>query len=96
MSAFVDRLAAAWWQWMFAASIQVTVLLLIALVVALSIRLRRAEIVTMTKMGCSRLSIASILGSQIAIIATLSFGIALALTIATNQFGPELVRWLIL
>ena len=66
------------------------------LVVVLSIRLRRAEIMTMSKMGCSRFKIASILGSQISIILLASVVIAIGLTIATNAFGPELVRYLIL
>ena len=70
--------------------------IMMALVFILSIRLRRAEIVTMSKMGCSRFKIASILGSQITIILAMSFGIAAVLTLATNEFGPELVRLLIL
>lgn len=71
-------------------------LLLMALVAALSVRLRRTEITTMTKMGCSRFTVASVLGSQIAIIVAVSISIASLLTLATSSFGPDLVRYVIL
>jgi len=76
--------------------VSMVTLVMMALVIALSIRLRRAEIVTMSKMGCSRHAIAAILGCQIAIILVSSCAIAAMLTAATNEFGPELVRMLIL
>jgi hypothetical protein len=50
----------------------------------------------MTKMGCSRFTIASILGSQIAIILATSIAVAALLTLATNSLGSELVRYFIL
>lgn len=78
------------------AVVSLVTLLMLTLVIVLSIRLRDAEIVTMSKMGCSRFAIASILGNQIAIILVASSAIATALTGATNEYGPELVRLLIL
>ncbi len=74
------------------ALVSLVTLLLMALVIALSIRLRRAELVTMTKIGCSRFMIASILGSQLAIVFLASFILAAALTATTNSLAPELVR----
>jgi len=69
---------------------------MMALVVVLSIRLRHAEIVTMSKMGCSRFTIASVLGSQIAIIVIASSAFAATLALLTEVYGSELVRLLIL
>jgi putative ABC transport system permease protein len=78
------------------ALVSMVTLLMITLVIVLSIRLRRAEIVTMSKMGCARHKIASILGSQIAIIFAASVAVAAVLTLVTNQYGPELVRLFVL
>ena len=69
-------------------------LLTISLVIVLSIRLRRDEIVTMSKMGCSRFAVASILGSQIMIILAVSALFAAVLTLITGAYGPEIVRLL--
>ena len=77
------------------AVVSAVTLLTMALVIALSIRLRRAEIVTMSKLGCSRFTIASILAVQIAIILAASSAIAATLTAITDAYGPELVRLLI-
>jgi len=66
------------------------------LVIVLSIRLRRGEIATMSKMGCSRFTIASILGSQILIILAISAVSASVLTLITDAYGRELIRLLIL
>jgi len=70
-------------------------LLTMSLVIVLSIRLRRAEIATMSKMGCSRFAIASILGSQILILLVLSSVSAAVLTLITDAYGAELVRFLV-
>jgi hypothetical protein len=78
------------------ALVSLVTLLMMTLVIVLSIRLRRAEIVTMWKMGCSRCKIASIRGGQIAITLAASFAIATLLTVGTNAYGPELVRFLFL
>ncbi len=68
----------------------------LALVVVLSIRLRRQEIATMTKMGCSRFMVASVLSGQLVIILAVSAAVATILTLITSAYGPELVRMLIL
>ncbi len=78
------------------ALISLVTLLTITLVFVLSIRLRRAEMMTMSKMGCSRYKIASILGSQITIILAVSAIIASILAVATNVYSPLLVRLFIL
>jgi putative ABC transport system permease protein len=77
------------------ALVSLVTLVMMGLVIALSIRLRRAEITTMSKMGCARHTIASIIGSQIAIILAAGAAIAALLTRITYQFGPELVRFII-
>lgn len=71
-------------------------LVMIGLVMVLSVRLRQTEINTIFKMGCSRFTIAAILGSQILIILALGSALALIMTWVTNQYGPEVVRALIL
>jgi putative ABC transport system permease protein len=76
--------------------VSLVTLFTISLVIVLSIRLRRAEIVTMSKMGCSRFTIASVLGSQITIIVLASAAIATTLALLTDVYGSELVRMLIL
>lgn len=73
----------------------VTVLMMI-LVIVLSIRLRRAELLTMTKIGCSSYRIVSILSGQIAIIVVASFVLAALLAFATHRFGFQLVRFFVL
>ena len=78
------------------AVVSLVTLLTISLVIVLSIRLRRGEIVTMRKMGCSRYKIASILGSQILIIFAISAAGATVLTLTTDAYGRELMRLLIL
>jgi putative ABC transport system permease protein len=78
------------------AVVSLATLLSLALVIILSMRLRRAEITTMSKLGCSRFTIASVLGSQIAIVVLASLLLATALALLTDFYGPELVRLLIL
>jgi putative ABC transport system permease protein len=67
-----------------------------ALVFLLSLRLRRREIDTMSKIGGSRLSIGTLLVSEI--VAVLIAGVLLAglLTVLTAQFGEGLIRALLL
>lgn len=64
----------------------------VGLVVALSIRLRRGEIVTMTKLGCSRFAVAQILGSQVAIMLGISLLAAAGFTMLAAAYGQELMR----
>ena len=77
------------------AIVSMVTLLAIVLVVVLSIRLRRDEITTVSKIGCSRGTIASILGSQLLIILVISAVCTFVLTLLTDAYGRELVRWLI-
>ncbi|MEM8671878.1 MAG: ABC transporter permease [Planctomycetota bacterium] len=69
-------------------------LIMIGLVISLSVRLRRSEMITMRKMGCSRYTIASVLGCQMTVIFIISATLAVLLTFATNQFGPNVIRLL--
>jgi len=67
-----------------------------ALVFLLSLRLRRREIETMTKIGGSRLSIGTILVSEVVAVLVLGVGLAGALTLVTSQFGAGIIRaWLL-
>ena len=54
------------------------------------------RIVTMSKLGCSRFTLASVLGSQIVAIVLASLALATILALLTDAYGPELVRLLIL
>jgi putative ABC transport system permease protein len=76
--------------------VSLVTLAVLALVIMLSIRLRRRELITMTKMGCSRSAIGSILGSQIAIIVCGSLLLATMLTALVAVYGEELVRQVVL
>ncbi|MCH9656868.1 MAG: ABC transporter permease [Planctomycetes bacterium] len=78
------------------AVVSLVTMLTVSLVLVLSIRLRRGEIATMKKIGCSRFTIAVLLGSQIMIIIVFSVVLASILTLITNAYGPELVRFLLL
>lgn len=62
------------------------------LVFALSLRLRKREIQTMTRIGGSRLRIAGILLSEIAVVMLMSVGLAAGLTVITSQFGSAAIR----
>ena len=67
-----------------------------ALVFLLSLRLRRREIETMSKIGGSRLRIGSLLASEV--VAVLVVGVLLAggLTLLTSRFGAGIIRALLL
>jgi len=67
-----------------------------ALVFLLSLRLRRREIETMTKIGGSRLSIGTILVSEVVAVLVLGVFLAGVLTLVTSQFGTGIIRaWLL-
>ena len=67
-----------------------------ALVFLLSLRLRRREIETMTKIGGSRGRIGTILVSEVAAVLVLGVLLAGLLTVMTSQFGAGFIRaWLI-
>ncbi len=74
----------------------ISTLLMMTLVFALSIRLRRREMETMTKIGCSRGTIASLLGCEIGVVLAAGVAIAIGLTTAAHAWGPALLREVLL
>jgi ABC-type antimicrobial peptide transport system permease subunit len=67
-----------------------------SLVFMLSIRLRRREIETMTKIGGAKGSIAAVLASEVAVVLVLGALVALGLTLITSQLGSWAVRAVLL
>ena len=78
------------------ALVGVATLATIALVFLLSIRLRRAEIETMTRIGAPPARIIAILGSEVLLVLTASLLVAGLLTAAVTVWGDDLFRWLLL
>ena len=70
--------------------------LAVALVFALSLRLRRQELSTMTRIGASRFRLIAIVGWEILMVIGLSGGMAAGLTFVTRQFGEDVIRWFLL
>jgi putative ABC transport system permease protein len=68
--------------------------LFVLLVVLLSLRLRKREMETMFKIGCSRSTISLLLISELGIIACISIVVAGALLVSLLRFAPDLVRLL--
>ena len=68
----------------------------IALVFLLSIRLRRAEIRTMTRLGAAPGRVITIIGSEILLVLIASVLTAALLTGVATAFGDELFRWILL
>ncbi|MFC1825200.1 hypothetical protein ACFL9T_21010 [Thermodesulfobacteriota bacterium] len=68
--------------------------LAIVLVFALSLRLRQKEIKTIFKLGCSRMTIARLVGAEIFIIVLFSGILCGAMVFAVDQFSNDLVRML--
>ena len=66
----------------------------IVLVFALSLRLRQREIQTIFKLGCSRMTIAKLVGAEIFIIVLFSGILCGAMVYTVNQFSNDLVRML--
>ena len=67
-----------------------------ALVILLSLRLRRREIETMNKIGGSRLTVGTLLVSEVVAVVVIGFVLAGVLTLVTHQFGAGLIRtWLL-
>ncbi len=66
------------------------------LVFMLSIRLRRREVVTMTKIGGSRATVLSILASEILVVLVLSVTLAAGLTLLTAIYGSSIIRSVLL
>jgi putative ABC transport system permease protein len=65
-----------------------------ALVVALSIRLRRRELETMRRIGASPGRMRAILASEVVLVVTAGVVIAAALTAAVRHFGGVVIRFL--
>ena len=74
----------------------IATILSIFLVFMLSLRLRRREIQTMARIGCSRFRIASIVTCEVVLVIGVSVGIAGTLTILTRRFGDDAIRWFLL
>ncbi len=70
--------------------------LLVVLVVMLSLRLRRREMQTMFKLGCSRSMIFLLLTAELCIIALVSLTLTVVLTAVTARHVDEILRGLIL
>lgn len=68
----------------------------IALVFLLSIRLRRSEIHTMTRLGAAPGRVIAIIGSEILLVLIASVMTAALLTGVATAFGDELFRWILL
>ena len=64
----------------------------IILVFALSLRLRQREIETVFKLGCSRMTIARLVASEIFIIVFTSGALCSAMVFIVDQFSNDLVR----
>ncbi len=71
-------------------------ILAILLVFSLSLRLRQREIHTIFKLGCSRGTIAKLLGAEIIIIVLMSGLVCGVLVFMASQFSSDLVRMLII
>jgi len=67
-------------------------LTLVVLAFLLSLRLRRGEIATMSRIGGSRARIASILSMEMAGVLVIGLAAAGVLTLAIGQLAPEVVR----
>ena len=70
-------------------------LLTICSVFWLSVRLRRRELATLEKIGCSRRFVGGVLGAEIALVCVLAAVLAGGLALLTAQFGESLIRGLI-
>ena len=68
----------------------------VVLVFLLSLRLRRREIATITKIGGSRLHLIAIVAWEILLVVGVSGILATLLTLAARQFDEHLIRWLLL
>jgi putative ABC transport system permease protein len=68
----------------------------LALVFLLSIRLRREEIRTMTRIGASPARVAAVLGTEIALVLAAGLLLAGLLAALATAFGDEIFHWLLL
>ena len=70
--------------------------LLIVLIVMLSLRLRRREMQTMFKLGCSRAMVVSLLAAELGIIVLISVAATVAMTALTARYVDAILRGLVL
>ncbi|MFK7848796.1 MAG: ABC transporter permease [Rhodothermales bacterium] len=73
-------------------TVGIATLLALVLVFSLSLRLRQREIDTALKLGCSRATIARLLGAEIMIILLFSAAVAVPLLILVSRFAQPIVR----
>jgi len=66
------------------------------LVFMLSIRLRRREITTMMKIGGSRMTVLSVLASEILAVLVISLILALGMTLLTAHYGSSFIRTILI
>jgi putative ABC transport system permease protein len=76
------------------AVVALATVLAVILVFALSLRLRQREIKTIFKIGCSRMTIAKLIGAEIMIIVFSSALLCSILMVAVRSVSNELVRML--
>lgn len=75
--------------------VAISTLLFLVLVVLLSLQLRRREMETMFKLGCSRLTIFWLQTTELVIILAAGFTLAGGLGLVTIQYAPYLIRELL-
>jgi putative ABC transport system permease protein len=78
------------------AVVSVAMLLAVALVMALSLRLRQAEMDTMFKLGCSRWKVAELVAAEFGLILVMSLGLTTGLTAGTVYWQTDLLQRLLL
>jgi putative ABC transport system permease protein len=76
------------------ALITLSTVLFIILVVLLSQRIRKREMETMYKIGCSRMTTFWLQAAELAIVVVMGLGLACVLSLAVVLAAPRFVRWL--
>lgn len=79
-----------------AAVISLATFVIVVLVFELSVRLRKRELQTMHRLGCSRRAIASMISTEIAVVVVTATVIALGLAVLTSMFAATAIRWFVL
>jgi putative ABC transport system permease protein len=74
----------------------IATVLAIILVFSLSLRLRQREINTIFKLGCSRMTIARLIGAEISMIVLLSGLICVIILLVVDEYSAAIVRKVIL
>ncbi len=78
------------------AMVGVATVAVVVLVFVLSLRLRRAEMLTMSRLGGARAVVAALQAAEIVIVLTLALVLATLLNLTVFVWGDELVSWLVL